>query len=618
MNELGPSQNYLEQVPKTTRALSFAEQLLTFPASNSDIPYELRTNFSFLRQIESRKKLIEAYAAYTSDTNTIEALHLLYSELSNTFNTDEDFKRALLYIPFEILPDVQIDQSTEASNFLSSYKNAFIGLLDQVDFRADFIDGDVLEPSLRNGNSPEQITKAPHLLPQLMRKGIFSQSEVISLINTVNTPPQIQALADVLPILYRESLIDDQILDTLAASPHILFQNLLPRMIKDITTENKEYDSGNTPKEILNSFIQSYQAMELRISLDSISPERKHWQIDTQSARLEDDFAYKLAPHIDSSLDVPTLDVLLVQNNTQITSLLATALRIKAGMEFEIDGKIHDHTEKLIVHLLSKLSPIDAKSSTHAYTRLAAYAHRYGANIGVEEVPQFIKNEETARTKNYNETLTSSAQYIEKDPVLSTYLYPVTLSLGSHAKGYAREGSDIDMGVFVKEGTSESDRTNIQERLAHMSLDLGIHGSYMEFWLEEKEDGVIIKNYENPDPHRGDSSLTHPFTGTWLGNIETTKQLRQHLMRMYLESNNQTIDVYNARALWLKDIEHNMLQYRLMHKGYASHIPPETVKRNVGNFSIDGDSMFYDEGYRRTAFDIYLKKVFLPVVVTEK
>lgn len=618
MNEHGPSQNYLEQVPRVKQALSFTEQLLAFPSIHSDIPYELRTNFSFLRQIESRKKLIEAYATYTANIENITDLHALYAKLSTIFTTDKSFARAALYIPFDILPDTQTDQSNEAKAFLSSYKSTFINLFDQSDFRADFMDGDVLEPSLRNGNSPELITKAPHLLPWLMRKGIFSQNEVISLIQTANTPPQIQALVDVLPILYRESLLDDQILDTLTTSPHTPFQNLLPRMIKGNTTETEEHNPEDTPKEILNSFILSYQAMEQRISLDSTSPERKHWQTDTQSERLQDDFAYKLAPHIDSNLDVSTLDALLAQNNTQITSLLATALRIKAGMEFEMDDKVHDHTEKLITHLLSKITRIQNQQLPHTYTKLAAYAHQYGANIDVSEVPQFIREEETSRIKNYNEILISSAEYIEKDPVLSAYLYPVTLSLGSHAKGYAKEGSDIDMGVFVREGTDENERTTMQERLVQMSLDLGIHGSCMEFWLEEKDDGVVIKNYENPDPHRGDNSLTHPFTGQWLGNLEETKQLREKLIRMYLESSNKTIDNHDARTLWLKDLEHNMLQYRLMHKGYASHMPPETVKRSTGNFSIDGDSMFYDEGYRRIAFDTYLKKVFLPVFTTEK
>lgn len=618
MHETAPKQNQQEQLPSLTRSTSFIEQILEPSLANSDIPYEIRMDKSFVEQIKTRQKTIDAYTAYKIDRGDTQNTNKLYEELSVFFNTHTEFARAALYIPFTLLPDVSTNQSKEALDFVVSFKKAFDNLLTHIDFRADFMDGDILEPGLRAGKLPEQVVKAPHLLPWLMNKGIFSQQEIIAYIEGATTPHLVQALADVVPLLYRESLVDDALLGVLATSPHQQFRDLVPRLQK---THHTSFESSlplHTPKQIIASFMQSHEAMMRRISADSISEGRKYWQQEVQGDHMQDEFALKLAPHIQNDMDTSTIDALLGGNNPHVTSLLITSLRIKAGTEFEIEGAVNNHTKTLITHTLSKVSQKNDRIVTQAYDKLRAYAHHYGVAIPAPENPQFTQQKDTSRTESYFETLTSCARYIEEDQVLSHCLYPVVISLGSHAKGYAKEGSDIDMGIFVREGTQEDERKAIHEKLAEMSRHLGIHGSSMEFWLEKNEDGVSIKNYDNPDPRRGDSSLTHPLTGQWVGNLGATKSLRQNLMRMYLNNTNKTIEGHNARSVWLKDLEHNMVQYRLMHKGYASHLPPEAIHRKVSHFSIDSESMFYDNGYRTVAFDIYLKKVFLPELSVEK
>jgi hypothetical protein len=353
-----------------------------------------------------------------------------------------------------------------------------------------------------------------------------------------------------------------------------------------------------------------------RVTSVSTSENRQIWQIEVQGERLCNEFAYILAQHVDTTLDTATLDTLLEQNDSPRTSLILTALTIKAGIEFETEGTVTKHAELLINHAYTKTSDNKSKEVVHALDKLLKYSFHYGVTVPSQEMPQFAQNEETSRTKSYFESLTSCARFIEDDPTLSQYLYPVVVSLGSHAKGYAKEGSDTDMCVFVKAGTREQDRAVIQEKLKEMSSTLGIYGSCMEFWMEENEHGVSIKNYENPDQSRGDSLLTHPFTGEWVGNVDATKKLRQSLMKMYMKDGNKVLAGHTAKEAWLRDIEHNMLQYRLMHKGYTSHMPREKIKPNHGNFPIDGESIFYDDGYRRIAFDLYLKKVFIPTVPT--
>lgn len=618
MNKGDPVPIVTERAPNTTRTPSFGDQLLAPSLAHSDIPYEIRMDPSFLRQIESRKKLIYAYATYIENQKKLDSREKLCKELSNTFDTDTEFARAALYIPFSLLPDINSDEKQESKSFISSYKKAFISLLKHTDFRADFMDGDILEPELRGGKLPDQIVKAPHLLPWLMSRGIFLQEEVLSMIKTAQNPALVQALVDVIPVLYRDSLLNEDVFTVLKTSDHEAFRKLLSQIQEMETVPKKQPISELTPKELITSFSHAHQAMVTRITSASTSENRKVWQMEVQSGRLSDEFSYRLAPHIDTTLDSATLDTLLAQNDPPCVCLIINALRIKAGMEFETEGNVTEYTQQLIDQTLVKISHNENKEVSQALNKLSQYSHHYGVNIPSPEMPQFAQSEEVPRTKSYFESLTSCARFIEEDPTLSQYLYPVVVSLGSHAKGYAKEGSDTDMCVFVKAGIQETERETIHKKLEEMSSILGVHGSCMEFWIEESENGISFKNYENPDQHRGDSLLTHPFTGEWVGNLETTKHLRQGLMNMYIRNENKVLAEHPAREVWLQDIEHNMLQYRLMHKGYTSHVPPEKSKSDHDDFSIDGKSIFYDDGYRKVAFDIYLKKAFLPVVSSEE
>lgn len=602
-----------QEEPRINKTKSFSEQLLGPTLTDSDIPYEIKLDANFLKQVKERKKLIEAYTSYKLDAENTDNLNNLYAELSEVFEKDESFARAALYIPFDLLPNVSISKNQEALTFISSYKKAFISLLNQMDFRADFVDGDVLDTELRQGEAPERIVKVLHLLPWLMRKSIFSQEEVIAIIKKADESTLIKTLADVLPILYRESLLDDDIFNVLSTSPHKILRDLIGKIKKEDINHPKTNLENITPKEILTSFMEAHEAALKRISMLPTSQERKIWQTEMQTELLQEEFAHKLLSHM-HDLDTSTVEKLIEQKNSLLISLIITSLRIKAGEEFEEGHQVSSETKDLITHILLKTSNYQDVPIMQARRKLISHSYQYGVRIESLESPQFIQEEETLLTKKYFEKLSSCAKFIEEDPFLNKYLYPVTISLGSHAKGYAKETSDTDMGVFIRKDVNENQRNEIQGKLKQMFLTLNINGSCMEFWTDENTDGITIKNYENPDPKRGDNSLTHPLTGQWVGNLTETKKLRQDLMKMYLESDGKTVDVYDARSVWLKDLEHNMLQYRLMHKGYASHIPPYSIKKKTSNFPIDGSSMFYDEGYRGVAFDLYLKKVFLPVV----
>lgn len=191
-------------------------------------------------------------------------------------------------------------------------------------------------------------------------------------------------------------------------------------------------------------------------------------------------------------------------------------------------------------------------------------------------------------------------------------IYPVAISLGSHMKGYATKNSDRDMGVFVRPGTSFENRERIQELLQEILSRTEVRGSFMEFWLTEHEGGLWIQDFVNPDSSLGDSSLSHPLLGSWFGNEQAIRELYGKLMPQYLYSKGKTILEEDARMVWLEDMEHTILQYRLMHKGYTSLFAAQGNFRANHMDEIDGESTFYDPGYRRLATKLFIDKVFIP------
>ncbi len=135
----------------------------------------------------------------------------------------------------------------------------------------------------------------------------------------------------------------------------------------------------------------------------------------------------------------------------------------------------------------------------------------------------------------------------------------------------------------------------------------------MEFWLEETSDGgYTVKNYDTLDEKRGDNTLVHPLLGAWCGDSKAIAELQAKLIPQYLFSNGTTIMDVDARSIWLNEIEHTTLKYRLMHKGYSRFSASQLETHTPHSDLIDGDSAFYDPGYRRLATELFLKKVFLP------
>jgi hypothetical protein len=190
------------------------------------------------------------------------------------------------------------------------------------------------------------------------------------------------------------------------------------------------------------------------------------------------------------------------------------------------------------------------------------------------------------------------------------------LIYGSRLKGYARLNADLDITVFVKPGVDFASRDQFIGKVNALFKDKVGAGKVVEFWLEA--DGDRLKVRENlhsllHSPVLASRDWAHVLLqGVWYGD-DNGRDLISQVMCEYLLPNERGEDEYQLdRAVWVRELERDVLQYRLMHRGYDKYMPSRRDAKYQKSQGIDGDSAFYDAGYRRLATLLYLKRVFLP------
>lgn len=150
----------------------------------------------------------------------------------------------------------------------------------------------------------------------------------------------------------------------------------------------------------------------------------------------------------------------------------------------------------------------------------------------------------------------------------------VVLLGGSRLKGYGRADSDLDFYTITN-------NTNL-----HI-------------------DGITTipreEFYKNP------SSVAHEMFNTlMIGDPERIQKLQQELAPVYFcEDDRQT------RKWSTERLEQDLLEYRLLQKGYA-RLCPDTNPEYKKYTQMDGQSAFYETGFRVIATKIYANSIFIP------
>ena len=180
---------------------------------------------------------------------------------------------------------------------------------------------------------------------------------------------------------------------------------------------------------------------------------------------------------------------------------------------------------------------------------------------------------------------------------------PIVLVAGSKLKGYAAQASDIDIGLVVAPGVDADQARYVHQNASDLLANAALETDAVEYWLMQTDDGIEIRSPGDYDPHIADDYWSHGvFNAAWFGDENSILEVQQGLLHSYSRPSAR-------RNHYIQAIERDLLQYRLLHKGYARHFPtnpPESSAR------IDGSSTYWDPGYRAVATKLFVDKVFIP------
>lgn len=595
------------------------ESFLDFACLNSLWPENLAANKAFLEQIKKRSELNNQLDSiinclpqpYISLESAVNQGHIsedqvagFYVSLSDLLESDHDYKRIILYLPFEFIPDKNWYFSSEKNRkakerFSRVYIETWQSLLSICDVRANFVDGDVLEIEHRVGDLP-RVVKAAHLIPKLVEKGLITIKDVMSLVQESDDEIFKNSINDILPVLagaMRQSSIKER--QTKVKSKTMTFSFIQDNLRKEFSRIDAKDYGGITEKRKI--WLKQKSKREI---ID-------FWGEEISQEIIADNITENLTSgFFISGADTASLQVLIEGIRKAIESIASVDLsKARALYEKHEDGllTLWDKNDLSIKEGLLKtfrrlhhLGLVDAKQLKDLGIVTPKLAGPFLDNL------KLAKKEVSA--------IRNAVVSIEADSELSRLIYPIILIYGSRLKGYSEQGADIDLGVFVRPNISFDCRIKLRSLVRKNFLREKVKGETIEFWLEEKDDFLIVRDFSETDSLLGKRHWTHILFGAaWLGNKDSIRGLYEKLLVPYMYDTDEMIHGHEARSLYLEEMERDTLLYRLMHKGYECFFPP-CGKINAKHVSVDGKSAFWDSGYRQLATRLFLSRVFLPKI----
>lgn len=523
----------------------------------------------------------DLWDAATRGAFPAETLATLYDKLGLFLESYPEYRRIILYIPFELLPNCNDNESISpelnqsAQTFLVSYLKRWNELLSICDVRANFIDGDVPEDHLLTEPLPRTI-KAAQLIPMLIRKNILSREQAQTL------------------WLKSDGLLNETLTEALG-----------------YVSTPTEADLFSSQELIENQFIGDRQnltiarATWLRQMRIHALTERNAFQLVEQiklGTRSIDDLKKYLTMSAHPTAQQTGIIALreygkhLAQTDLVSTQQLASSL---SGILIDIWENASRESKDLVRILVShfaylKIIPAESSLFKQVQAPFPSFSHFF--------------METRDETRQLFGELGVLTQAIQTDEV-SQYVYPVIIAYGSQIKGYSGIDADIDIAVLIKPGTEVSKRGFIHKRLSQILVHEKIKELPTEFWITENHGMLTIRDhtsFSHPDNLIGDSLFIHILLQCpWIGMHEDIEFLKHAVYETYMRHASAS-----QRNLWAESLEHDIIQYRLLHKGYARLFPKQIPSTLPG--VVDAESTFWDSGFRRLATLLYIKKVMVP------
>jgi len=553
-HEQEPSVNQIEVfIPPSESLWTENEALKNWPelCKNSNILCQIKNHQELSAQINDifdklipGKEITEAIDnKIINDTEAV----VFFDDLSEIIKNNDN-KRLVLYLPFELVPSVDWTSENEKLNesideFRKNYLDAWAGLFSIQDVRANFFDGDIIESELRKSDLP-RVVKAAHFIPELINKGLIKKENIFGLLDDLNDDVLKKSINDVLPVmLHLGQITNDE------------FNNFFVA------------DDGNN---------QHYEIM---------TDERKKWLTKKQT----EEGVLKKAKEGNSNEDEVLIE------------------RIRLGFEKDKEplfylwknsqGELRQRLSKTFRHFYY-LGFIDKNQIDQLGVPIPNLSGKFSENL------PFLKIE--------TEKIKGIVKDIKSDSVLIKLIFPVILMGGSKVKGYGELDSDTDVSIFIRPGVLESEKKGIREKLEKIFLNNDFNEKPIEFWLEKDGDLLKVNNSIKKDHWIGENDWAYTlFNSFWIGDRQIVDELKKSLLPSFFYETDEIKNGINLRELNLENMQKDLLQYRLMHKGYEKHFP-ENKNSYKKEKSIDGQSYFWDSGYRQLATKLFINNIFLP------
>ena len=586
------------------------------------LPREIARNPQLIEQASQRRELyallkdlfakmpdltMDVLAAYKENLITDQELIRLYDQLTAFLLRDPNNARLLLYLPFQLLPDFRnpdqlpADVMAAQTRFQSAYVDGWERLLSESSVRANFVDGDILEDELGQG-VPTRVRKAAHLIPGLVERGMLTRKQVNWYLNHTKDEELKNSLWEGIQV------IDDLPLEMKHAAEQQpgtqWFAQLDSRLEAKFSQLNEKY----TPPA------EGFGALENRMKW-----EKKKFRIE-----IIDQEAIEVA-HLLTTRQIALEDLsnlFTLTDEQQSYSLVGVKSILFAAESF---AKINQNQAKefvksceVILDALWQTGSTEIRDAIisgwshwlHLGIIETALLEKYDIKFPDLSLPLPVDLDELIEERL--QKVLFAVDFIAQSPELSQFLYPFFVVCGSLLKGYATLESDIDALGFVKTGVPEEKRSQVKDALDKVASEALDTDHIQEFWVREEAQSLRLL-YLPEEQQRMTSLKIHSlFGGVWLGKGAEMKRLQDDLLKRYLDLSRFGGKKELVRAHLLRELEADTLQRRLLHSGYRRFYPNQRPAGTEHASAIDGESDFWDPGYRRVATELFISKVFLP------
>lgn len=555
----------------------------------------------------------------------------LYQELTEFIEVDDNNDRIILYLPFQILPDLNtskkqpIELVIAQERFAQAYKDAWIRLLFESEVRASFVDGDVLEPGL---GEPVRIRKAGHLAPEVLKRGLISPKEILKILTIVNEDELLQSLTEGIAVARDCQLFNDEEWSEVQAIGRIkpAVAAVLAKMVESSRPEVPKPTNREFP-DFLESIVSDLEVelAQIEVRHRPGSKERIKWLKQVERDQAIEQFASEVAQGLLSQkLGIKEVRLLCQRSGYEdgcrlvgIRSFIRAAEKLSTANLSEARELAASY--KPLVEELWRENSLTVKdeiiSGLAHWQRGRIVDQEFINGLGIK-IPDlaspFPVNLEALLTTDLR-PLVEAVGKIKKNPDLAGDFFPLILVFGSRSKGYATLTADYDLAVFTKPGTVWEKRKEIMEGLRQQVPELKTVGKISEFWLEKKEGGFGFR--QTPEDAYGvirAPQVDLILGGVWLGQEGEAEEIGNDLLQRYLDLSRFKEHKDQARIHLLRQVEDDTLQFRLLHKGYRRFYPNRREEGSKNADLIDWQSDFWDPGYRRVASLLFLSRVFLP------